>query len=307
MNNRIRIARGDNISAKTDAIEAGVPVYDTTKHTMRVGTGKTGEGTIANTPALSLEDNAVLGTPGTPSAPSDTTKTRKVSDIFETDSNTVKSATNVTSTVSGSAKLGTTTGNTNTTDRQPDHIFETNSNTVKDASNVSSTINGNLITEIFDGVKAKAVNCVQPDLGDFFPFEWSNDSSASNTNITWFSELPGGQTPAQAVINRYNIGTNFIVSKILLPICPFTGRGWFRIIGDTGIYKLSDWFGTILSVNVTCSSTTLNKNGTFTYNNYPPVVTFDDTDGIYMRVFNADNSFYRTCYIITILSCKDLQ
>ncbi len=36
--------------------------------------------------------------------------------------------------VAGNAKLGTTTGTTDTTDRQPDHIFEENSNTVKNST-----------------------------------------------------------------------------------------------------------------------------------------------------------------------------
>lgn len=39
--------------------------------------------------------------------------------------------------VSGTGKLGTTTGSTSITNRQPDHIFETNSNTVKNATNAN--------------------------------------------------------------------------------------------------------------------------------------------------------------------------
>ena len=42
--------------------------------------------------------------------------------------------------VEGNAVLGTTTGITNTTDRQPDHIFEANSNTVKQATNAINVI-----------------------------------------------------------------------------------------------------------------------------------------------------------------------
>lgn len=42
--------------------------------------------------------------------------------------------------VEGTAVLGTTTGTTDTTDRQPDHIFEANSNTVKQATNAINAI-----------------------------------------------------------------------------------------------------------------------------------------------------------------------
>lgn len=50
--------------------------------------------------------------------------------------------------IMGTGKLGTTTGVTSTTDRQPDHIFEENSNTVKNSSlinNVNFRIENNVL------------------------------------------------------------------------------------------------------------------------------------------------------------------
>lgn len=59
--------------------------------------------------------------------------------------------------VAGNAKLGTTIGTTDTTDRQSDHIFEENSNTVKNSTNVTNKINDKNIDDIFeeDGTTTK--------------------------------------------------------------------------------------------------------------------------------------------------------
>ena len=95
-NKRIRLLRGDNVTTddnkKSTELEAGQPVYDTTKHILRIGSGKANETTINTTKPLCLEDEAVLGTPGASAS-------RKVSDVFETGSNTVKNATNATNAV----------------------------------------------------------------------------------------------------------------------------------------------------------------------------------------------------------------
>lgn len=52
--------------------------------------------------------------------------------------------------VSGTGVLGTTSGTTDTTNRQPDSIFESNSNTVKNATNVTDSINDKSISDIFE-------------------------------------------------------------------------------------------------------------------------------------------------------------
>ena len=61
MNNRIRIARGENILSNTSEIVAGQPVYDTQKNILRIGSGKTNEKTIATTKPINVEENAKLG------------------------------------------------------------------------------------------------------------------------------------------------------------------------------------------------------------------------------------------------------
>ena len=61
MNNRIRIARGENILGNTSEIVAGQPVYDTQKNILRVGSGKENEKTIVTTKPLNLEEEARLG------------------------------------------------------------------------------------------------------------------------------------------------------------------------------------------------------------------------------------------------------
>ena len=59
--------------------------------------------------------------------------------------------------VAGTGKLGTTSGTTEKTDRQPDHIFETNSNTVKRASTLTYYSTSN----------------VDPTTGETFPSKWA--------------------------------------------------------------------------------------------------------------------------------------
>lgn len=111
---RVRFLRGKNILSDSTTLQKGQPVYDIDKHILRVGTGELGEETIANTPALSLEDDAILGN-GTIG---DSANSRKIVDIFEngagsTTKNTVKNATtavNTTAFVSENATLGNPEG-----------------------------------------------------------------------------------------------------------------------------------------------------------------------------------------------------
>lgn len=87
--------------------------------------------------------------------------------------------------VAGSAKLGTTIGTSETTDRQPDHIFEENSNSVKNATLASN-----------------AINAIKYDSDKFAGFTFESDTHQINTpfgNIVLIKDLYKSDTGSYQV------------------------------------------------------------------------------------------------------------
>lgn len=127
--------------------------------------------------------------------------------------------------VLGTGKLGTTSGSTATTDRQPDHIFEDNSNTVKAATKATNDGDGNLIsTTYIKTVKAGAANGVaQLDAGQ---------------------KVPLAQLPSTLLVYKgvWHADTNSPV----LEANDTSKKGWVYTVGTAGtefgiVWKLGDW------------------------------------------------------------------
>lgn len=88
--------------------------------------------------------------------------------------------------IEGKSVLGTTTGITDTTDRQPDHIFEENSNTVKNTTNVQNVNFASVNAAKFgDYIISKVKSIWHSDTG----LSISTASNTSNITITFDKNL----------------------------------------------------------------------------------------------------------------------